>query len=81
MIEVTKEQPEYLTDEEIDNFKEFMRIRNISYAKISKTGRKTTSIASNYWFGKKKFKRLIARDIIKRLEEESLTGFELVKNI
>jgi len=66
---------EYLNEAELDTLKNFMKDRNITKAKIGRLINKTPQVV-NHYFKKKKFKRLLAQEFQKRLQKESLKGFE-----
>ncbi len=66
---------EYLLEEELYKLKAFLKSKNISQAEVARILGKEPATAG-YWFKEKKFKRLLARELIKILKDKALTGFE-----
>lgn len=71
---------EYLTEQELETFENFLKERKISKAELARKLNKKPATAF-YWFKKKKMKRLVARDFIKNERERALGGFEWVDKI
>lgn len=79
-MDIEKREDEYLTEDELSELQEFLRERNISYAEIARRVNKSSATVG-YWFAEKRFKRLIARDFIKKEKDRALEGFEKVDKI
>lgn len=66
---------EYLTSEEHKALKDFLDKKSLSNIAVSSIVNRTPANVG-YWFRKERFKRLVARELIKVLKGRALEGFD-----